>query len=355
MDTTNNGKPIGGGEILEYMNGRDSKDLFPWMDTGLMNQQSMLGLVKLIIIALLIVVAIIWILKILNIKNPFRKKGIALELKNTDAVRKRDKKILRATNILASITKIVQNGPFALDKYTKSYLDYNLVRADYKAPDGERVLKAEEFNAIIRTLQFIGLTISAILGILVGYSLGIIMALCIIMFGNSIPSMLLRAKVKEKDDIIVANFSDFYLMLHYNLISRTNKTIVSTIKSYDKTAKNETMKQFANACIVAIETYGDHQGPMVVHDRYKEIPIVCKLMRLIKQSNEGADIVQELIGFRKEIIDAKVYELEKKAEKLVAKARASMMSIYIILFQAIISAMMIYMDDLGGMSSLFGG
>ena len=353
MDTKN--KSLGGGEILQYMNKEEKEALFPWMDTDLMSQLSLLPLIKLLIITLLVILTIVIILKMLNIKNPFRKKGITIELKHTSAVRKRDKKIIKATNTIQSVTKIVQNSPFAIDKYTKDYLNYNLERAGYTVPGGDRTLKAEEFNAIIKSLQFLGISASILIGVLAGYSLGILLTICIIAFGNTIPTMVLRAKVKSKDDIILENFSDFYLMIHYNLISRTNKTIVGTMKSYDKSTTNETMHEFANSCITAIETYGDHQGPMVVHEKYKEIPVVCKLMRLIKQSNEGADIVQELLGFRKEIIDAKVYELEKRADKILLKARTSMLSLYIILIQAVISAMAIYFDDLGGISSILGG
>lgn len=354
METTNNGNPIGGGEILDYMQGRDKQVLFPWMDTSLMGQYSSLPWIKVLIIALLLLLLAILILKLLNIQNPFSKKGIELELGYAKAIKKRDEKILKATRRLKFITNIIQHSPFGIDDYQKDNLNYKLTRAGYKQPDGKKTLKAEEYNAIIKTGQFLGLLIGITLGIFISMPLGIIIVFLVVLMGSLIPNTLLYAKVKEKDDIILKNFSDFYLMIHYNLISGSNKTIVKTIRSYKNSTKNPVMQEFADDCIFEFETKGDLMGAIALSNKYKELAIVCKLMRLIKQSNEGADIVQELLGFREEIIDAKKEELQKKADKLIQIARTSFVIIYIILAQAILSAMAIYLDDLGGIGGFLG-
>ena len=61
------------------------------------------------------------------------------------------------------------------------------------------------------------------------------------------------------------------------------------------------------------------------------------------------------MGFREQLLLEQQMQIDKACEKIIQKARTSFNIIYIILFQAIISAMAIYLPDLGNMSSLFGG
>lgn len=342
---------LGGGEILSL--GQSNESAFPRMDTSLMGQFQSLGLVQWLIIALLIFFMIFIIMKLLGKKSPIKGRGIAAELDVMADIRKRDAAILTANKNIRNITDIIEKTPLTLSKYQVDYWNYNLIRADIRIPGGSRVYKAQEFNAIIRAIQIIVVVISIFLGIFVSTLLGFVLAVGSVFIGNTLPLMTVRAIVKAKDEEIEANFSDFYLMIHYVLIARANTPLSSIIKSYDKTTSSEEMHKFANTCISLLDTYGEFVGPTMIADRYKEIPIVCKLMRLIKQSNQGADVAPELIGFRKEIIDAKEYALRKKGDKLIAKARASFNLLMPILIQAIISAMMIYMDDLSIAGSIF--
>lgn len=344
---------IGGGEILDYMNGDYSKDSLKYMDHSMLQQFAMLPYIKILIILILILLMTFLILRIFKIKSPFKGKGITNELNHMDDVRKRDAAILRANKWISNVTSIIEHSPFRLSSLRKEYLNYNLIRANIKAPGNIRVIKAEEFNAIIKTVQIFGCAISLLLTILVNYMLGLMLFTFIVILGNTIPMMYVRNIVKLKDDEIVENFSDFYLMIHYVLIARANTPLSGIMKSYDKTTNSEEMHRFVDVCVSNLETYGEYEGPMKIAERYKEIPVVQKLMRLIRQANEGADVVAELNGFRKELIDARQYALTKRKDKLVARARRSFNLLMPILIQAIISAMAIYASDLSLTGSLF--
>ena len=76
-----------------------------------------------------------------------------------------------------------------------------------------------------------------------------------------------------------------------------------------------------------------------------------KLMRLIRQNNDGGDVRAELIGFRNELLSAKKYAIRKRMEKLILKANRSFNILLPILVQAIISAMAIYFKDISMTSS----
>ena len=95
---------------------------------------------------------------------------------------------------------------------------------------------------------------------------------------------------------------------------------------------------------------------MCIRDRYiakeyREIPDVTKLMRLIKQFNDGGDIKQDLIGFRDKLLLEKQMRMEDEQKKLVTKARLSFNILMIVLVQAILSAMAIYLPDLTNVGS----
>lgn len=352
MDT-NNGT-LGGGEILDYVgNGTGGGDSLKYMDQSIMQQFRYLPYIKIILILLLLVLMAYFIMRLFKIKSPFKGKGIINELDHMEEVRKRDAAIIRANRWIADITSLIEYTPLRISTYNREYLDYNLTRANIKAPGNTRIIRAEEFNALIKFTQCLGCIVAFIITILANYMLGIILLVAVIIMGNTIPIMYVRGIVKERDEEIKENFSDFYLMIHYVLVARANTPLSSIMKSYDKTTSSEEMHRFVDVCVSSLDTYGEYEGPMRIAARYKEISSVQKLMRLIRQANEGADIISELNGFRKELIDAKQYALTKRKDKLVARARLSFNILMPILVQAILSAMAIYASDLSVTSSLF--
>lgn len=351
MNTLNN--TAGGGEILQF--GSDYSGGASNIDQSVIQQFAYLPYVKVIIAILLLVLAYFVLLKLFNLKSPFKGKGIGQQLNRMEAIRKRDDSIIRANRLLANITNIIERTPFKLAKSNDDYLQYNLDRAQVRVPGGARVMKAKEFNALCKAAILILCAIGAFVTIFINSMAGVLLIIAVLVFGNSLPMIQLRAVVKAKDSEIVENFSDFYLMLHYVLIESANTPLEGIMKSYAKTTSSDEMIKLVDTCVHYIDTYGEYGATRYIARQYREIPQVGKLMRLIRQANDGGEVREELLGFRKELLNARKYEIEKRMNKLIARARASFNILTPILIQAVISAMAIYISDLGLAKSLFGG
>lgn len=345
---------VGGGEILQYLGGSDTSSVeYGNMDNSAIQQLAMLPVVKLIILVLILVAAFIAIIKLLEIRSPFKGKAITNELDLLDRIKKHDDNVIRANRSLASITKIIENTPLRLDKSYIDYWTYNLERADVRVPGGYRVIKPQEFNALIKAAEVILVAFFLLIAIFISIPVGLVAIIVIVAVASTLPMMAVRSTVKVKDNEIVENFADFYLMLHYVLLASAGTPIAGIMKSYDKTTSSKEMHRFINVCIHYIDTYGEYEATRFISRQYREIPQVGKLMRLIRQSNEGGDVRAELIGFRNDLLSAKKYAIRKRMEKVVMKAKMSFNILMPILVQAVISAMAIYADDLSLTSSFF--
>lgn len=349
-----NTSSVGGGEVLQYVGNDMDKKEYIAMDNDFIHQLSMMPGVKIAIILLILTVAVLIMLKILEVKSPFKGKAITNELDHLDKVKKHDEAIIKTNKSIATITKIIENTPLSLDKSYLDYWTYNLERANIRIPGGYRVMQAKEFNALIRMAQCLIIVIAMIIAIFINGPVGAIITLLTIVLGNTLPMMIVRSQVKTKDAEIIENFADFYLMLHYVLLASAGTPIAGIMKSYDKTTSSEEMHRFVDVCIHYIDTYGEYDATRYIAKQYREVPQVGKLMRLIRQSNEGGDVRAELMGFRSELLEAKKYTIRKRMEKIVGQAKLSFNLLMIVLFQAIVSAMAIYLPDLGLMSSFMG-
>lgn len=335
----------GGGEVLDYL-GQGQQQGPSYLDDGVIRQFMMLPIVRVIIVLLLIVIAIIMIMKILEVRNPLRGKAISNELEHLDRVKKRDESIVKANKMIGTLTKIIETTPLCLSRSYVEYWKYNLERANIRIPGGSRVMKPQEFNALIKTVQVAVISLALVIIILLSAPLGVMLIIFTIVIGSTLPMQTVRQTVKAKDNEIVENFADFYLMIHYVLLASAGTPISGIMKSYDKTTTSDEMHRFVDVCIHYIDTYGEYEATRYITKQYREIPQVGKLMRLIRQANEGGDVRAELIGFRDELLTAKKYAISKRMEKLVTQAKLSFNILMPILIQAIISAMAIYLEDL---------
>lgn len=350
MDTQ--GGTLGGGEVLQYV-GNDDKYVW-FMDEQLMKMFDYIPYVKIAIILLLVIAAILIVFAIFDIKSPFKGRAITSELEHMDRVKRRDLQIMQANKLMNQLTVIVEHTPLAMSKGVIDYWNYNLTRANIRIPGKSRIIRATEFHAIVVSVEVAVCAVFALLGLVINLPLGLILVTVTIVFANTLPMRYLRGLVKTKDNEIIENFADFYLMIHYVLLASAGTPIAGVMKSFDKTTNSEEMHRFVDVCIHYIDTYGEYEATKYIAKNYREIPQVGKLMRLIRQANEGGDVRAELIGFRDELLAAKKYAITQRMNKLVARARASFNLLYIVLVQAILSAMAIYIDDLGGASSFLG-
>lgn len=349
---TNNGT-LGGGEILNYVG--QNQQQTSYLNDDLIKQFSYLTWAKLAIAVLLLIIAAMIIMKILRVKSPFKGRAITNEFEHINEVKKHDRAILRSNKFIHDMTVFIEHSPFALDKATYEYMEYNLSRADVKMPGGNRMMKPTEFNALIKGSELFVVAIGLLLAFFVNAPIGVLLVIIAIISFTTLPMRFVRAAVRAKDAEIVNNFTDFYLMIHYTLLESAKTPLVGLMRSYDKTTDSDEMHRFVDVCTHYIDTYGDYDATRYISRQYREIQQVGKLMRLIRQANEGGDVRAELLGFRQELINQNKYQITKRMEKLVFKAKMSFNILMPVLIQAIISAMAIYIKDMGGLNSIIGG
>lgn len=349
MDT--NGGTAGGGEILNYFNGGSEDD--PFINSDWVTKLNSIPYVKVVIAILLLLLAVLIVTRVFKVRNPRGKKTINKELDHIEHVRKRDEQILKANRTLKAITNVFERSILSMDKTNIDYWKYNLTRANVRIPGGSRIMKPEEFNALLRLCEIFICIVGIVVGLFTNLTVAVIVCIVTFLLGGTVPFAFIRSKVKSKDNEIVENFADFYLMLHYVLLANANTPLSGIMQSFDKTTDNPEMHRFVDSCIHYIDTYGEYEATGYITKEFREIAEVGKLMRLIKQANAGGDVRSELMNFRNELLNAKKYAIEVRMNKLIAKARASFALLYVVLIQAVISAMAIYFDDLGVMSSLF--
>ncbi len=350
------GTLAGGGEILQFWGNNDAYDKeAPFLNNELIGQFNTIPIVKFAIVACIFFIMILVIMKVFNIRSPFKGKGITRELEQMDKIKQRDLSIMRANRAMAWVTNLVSHTPFTMNTRNKDYWQYNLNRAGIKIPGGSRIIKAEEFNSIVTFITGCCVGVCALVAILINSFLGVVLAVTIIVVANTVPMMIIRSTVREKDLEIKENFADYYLMIHYVLLASAKTPLAGIMKSYAKTTTSKEMQRYIDVCIHYIDTYGEYEATKYISKDYRELPEVGKLMRLIKQANEGGEIEAELLGFRTELLASKRYAIEKRMEKLIKKAQASFNLLMPVLIQAILSAMAIYISDLGIVSTIVGG
>ena len=345
-------QPIAGGEILDHI-GQGASRAVEFVDWNLMQQYTSIPLVRGLIVFLILAIFILLVFRIMNIKSMFKDKGITMELKNISAIKQRDEMIILTNKILSKMTRIIQRTPFNIGRGERDYFEYNIKRAGLKVPGGYRNVTPEEFNAINKLIAATVITIGIITAIFINLILGVVIICTTVIIVGAMANFIVRGIVKEKDREIKENFADLYLMIHYVLLSGGDTPIDRVLKSYIKTTRSKEMVEFVDNCCGLIDTYGEYGALHYISKDYREIAEVGKLTRLIKQLHDGGDVEEDLIGFRDELIKEKRYRLEKRMEKTVSKARKSFIMLTVILIQAILTAMALYLPDLGVFGDLF--
>jgi hypothetical protein len=348
---TNGRDTVGGGEILHFI-GNKAEEAWYTMNEAFMNQLHAVPYVKLFVCFLILFILILIIFNLLGLGNGLTYGGVDAELANISRLKKRDAYIIKRNKQLARITDFIEGIGLGVDKGRISYLEYNLKRAGVKNPGGQRILTPQEYNAIIRSVMVVFVIAGCVLMLFNGM-LGFLVALLGVVVMSVVPDALLRDTVLQKDRVIRLNFFDFYGELHYPIVGNEKEPLVKILRNYAKVDLVPEMREFTNNVADIFDLHGEYEGTKYVAQEYKEIPEVTKLMRLIKQYLDNADVVNDMNGFREQLLLQQQMQIDKACEKIIRKARSSFYIIYIILFQAILSAMLIYVPDLGNISSLF--
>lgn len=347
------GDGVGGSEILDVKFNESTYD-YSYMNKSLMDSFGRVTAVKVGIVLLLALLAGMMILRIVKIKYILKGKGLSNSIDNIKEQKRRDNQIIRRSKMLREITKKVNSTSFRASESSKEYMDYTLARANIKAPGGYRYLKAEEYNALIRLCQLIAIMVGLLISVFINLLLGIVVMASMPILISTFTKMSIRHTVAVKDEEIEKNFFDLYQIIHYPLMSNSGTPIVTLLKTYRDATTSEEMVRFATQCIELMETYGEYRATALITKAYREIPNVGRLMRLIKQSLDGGEVKKDLEGFRVSLIQEQDMLIEDRMKKNIAKVETSLNVIMIILFQAILSAMAIYVPDLGGIGSILG-
>ena len=347
------GDGVGGSEILDVKFNESTYD-YSYMNKSLMDSFGRVTAVKVGIVLLLALLAGMIILRIVKIKYILKGKGLSNSIDNIKEQKRRDNQIIRRSKMLREITKKVNSTSFRASESSKEYMDYTLARANIKAPGGYRYLKAEEYNALIRLCQLIAIMVGLLISVFINLLLGIVVMASMPILISTFTKMSIRHTVAVKDEEIEKNFFDLYQIIHYPLMSNSGTPIVTLLKTYRDATTSEEMVRFATQCIELMETYGEYRATALITKAYREIPNVGRLMRLIKQSLDGGEVKKDLEGFRVSLIQEQDMLIEDRMKKNIAKVETSLNVIMIILFQAILSAMAIYVPDLGGIGSILG-
>lgn len=353
-DMTNIGdrQSVGGGEILNFI-GNEAEVAWKYMNKELINHFENFTLYKIGLCVLITILAVLIALKILGIRSIGKDEGVRAELDNIKTLRRTEASILAKQRRLIKLKSIMRAFGLEPNNTAVEYMNYNLKRAGILAPSGDRTLDAYEFNAYVKTGTILTAVVCIFIMIFNNLAMGLILLCISLILWGILPNTIVRSEAVRRDQVIRDNFFDFYAEIHYILKDGGNVPLAKKIRNYAKSIRNKPeMVQFADNCAELMDTHGEYQGTLYIAKEYKEIPEVGKLMRLIRQLNDNADISKDLDGFREQLMTEKQLKMEAAQKKLIEKARWSFNILMVILVQAIISAMAIYLPDLGGIGSI---
>ena len=353
-DMTNIGdrQSVGGGEILNYV-GNEAEVVWKYMNKAMIDHFENFTLYKIILCLLIILIAVMIAVRILGIRSIGKDEGVRAELDNVKTLRRTEANILAKQRRLIRLKSIMKAFGLEPNATAVDYMNYNLKRAGILNPSGDRALDAYEFNAYVKTGTLITAAICILIMIFSNLAMGVILLSISLLLWGMLPNTFVRSEAVRRDKVIRDNFFDFYAEIHYILKDGGQVPLAKKIRAYSKSVRNKPeMVQFADNCAELMDTYGEYQGTLYIAKEYKEIPEVGKLMRLIRQLNDNADISKDLDGFREQLMVEKQLKMEAAQKKLIEKARWSFNILLIVLVQAILSAMAIYLPDLGGIGSI---
>lgn len=318
--------------------------------------------IKYGVIAILIILFVALALRMLNINIRTKVKlkhgsvrvqrdGASRIVSDINQKRRRDTLIIATNRALAIAARIVAKTPFSVSELKDEYMRYNLKRAGVRIAGGMRIMTPQEFQAAIVVITTV---IEAILLLLMPLNP---MVSGLLMFATPIaagimPTTVLRSTVAAKDKELEEEFTGLYLMVHHGLMRGGKTPIGDILKSYSKTTTSEEIRRFVDSCISYLSDYDEFDAMAKISSDYREVAVVCKMARLIRQLHSGAEIKEELIGFREELLTSSKYLMDKKMQKLIRRAEYSFYIVYIILVQAIISALAVFFPDLMSVSLL---
>lgn len=259
-----------------------------------------------------------------------------------------DKKQWQMRKFLNAMVALQSRGIFRLDPYKADDLSFNLQRLGWKLRDIP--LTAEMYNGLKIFASIITAVIGALAGLVTMNPMAPMIAVIFIILIGSL-DVFVAMRVHQLDEEISKNFLELYLILYHTMVADGGASLAGLLRVYLSTADGE-MAIVTEKIIYSLETYGEALGCDKLTNAFRH-EYVTRLMRLIKGYTQGADVRDDLRGFRALLIENREREIERESEKLQMKARMSFYILMPVLVQAIISAMAIYFGDIASVGSLF--
>lgn len=329
---------IGGGEVLPFLEKKD--DAIYGISQSAYWLQSHIHTIVICLLIIIILCGIYNILKIMGI-DLFGENKVNSLINDEIAIGTVNRKQRRTRKFLTTVERFQSKGILKLDKFKEDDLRFNLERVNWRINDVP--LSAGMYNGLKWLVRIVTVVLTLVAIIFFQSTTPFFIGLIIIMSVGSV-DIILNGTIKRLDEEIYANFLEFYLMLHHTMISDGGATLTSLIQLYNKTAKGE-MKNVTDKILYCFDTYGESLGCDMLTNAFRH-EYISRLMRLIKGYVRGADVRDDMKGFRTLLIDNRERDIMNASEKLQMKARMSFYILMPILVQAIVSAMAIYFGDI---------
>lgn len=351
LSATTERKPAGG-EILTYGD-QFIYNKLKYMNNGLINSLEYIVLIKAIICLMILVVFIMILLRLMGYNRISNPGGLSSEVQNFNSIQKRDKRILRYSKYMQKLVTMCRSLGLSVSETQRDYLEYNLRRAGINSPSGDRSLTAEEFNSVIKAGTLLTTVVGLVVMIVISVQLGVILIIGSMLGWSTIPFQIVRSKVQYRDGLIKQEFFKFYSEIHYAIKDGENPRLSDKARKFSNMADTEEMVRFSNTCADYWDLYGEGEGSPYIAKEFREIPDVVKLMRIVKQYTDGADIKSDLEGFREQLMLEQVTKMERVVEKRVEQVLRESGVVMILLAQVILSLTVIYFRDLGSAFTMF--
>lgn len=334
------GDIVGGGEVLNLFGKKEV--IYGLSETAYnlkLNAPKAIVLLTIIIVCAMIygLIEIFGIFSSATIANIGAAVSISLSV---------DKKQWQMRKFLNAMVALQSRGVFRLDPYKADDLSFNLQRLGWRLRDIP--ITAEMYNGL-KIFGSLVVTVVSLLVFLVTFNP--IVLVVGVMFIVVIGSMdtFIAMRVRQLDAEISKNFLELYLILYHTMVADGGASLASLLRVYLATAEGE-MAIVTEKIIYSMETYGEALGADKLTNAFRH-EYVTRLMRLIKGYVQGADVRDDLRGFRSLLIENREREIEKESERLQMKARMSFYILMPVLVQAIVSAMAIYFGDIASIGS----
>lgn len=267
------------------------------------------------------------------------------------------KKRLRWTRLLSWCEWITYNvGNVPSENKLKDY-QFRIDRLRWRVKVLDRELRATELIGILRLFGLLG----SFIGVL-GFVLSL-NPLWFLFFGFWLIFGVFRVysdfRISDEDRELERDFPDFYLVVYSRLVQGTKNRLAPVLQEYlrmlDVTHGGECkkpIKYFVLDFRNNIEIYGDDiLAIMALREKYTSVMII-NFCNLAIQALNGVNNADKLQDFKIELSHRRSKEMQKRADRLVAKGRRAVMVIYLILFQFILLSWYAKLQMAGGIRTI---